>query len=173
MNSKKKCNEVLDYSNEQWQNIIGHNGYQISDMGRCRHNYLNGKTKIIKPSNNGGGKQDYQFVVLNGKKYYLHTLVTRHFIGPKPLGYETDHINGQKADNRAVNLRYLTRSENRSHKGEAHPSAKLDDEKVRMARMLFATYRDKVNYKKIAAMLEVSATAISRAIRGVSWSHVL
>ena len=43
----------------------------------------------------------------------VHTLVAEAWIGPKPSGYEIDHVNSNPRDNRLVNLRYLTIADNR------------------------------------------------------------
>jgi hypothetical protein len=46
------------------------------------------------------------------KTRLVHSVVAESFIGPIPDGCEVDHMNGVRSDNRADNLRYLTRSEN-------------------------------------------------------------
>jgi hypothetical protein len=49
---------------------------------------------------------------INNHQYKVHDLIARAFLGNKPKGYDVDHINGNRADNRPSNLRYVTRSEN-------------------------------------------------------------
>ena len=48
----------------------------------------------------------------------MHHLVANAFLPPKPNDgktYEIDHISRNKADNRASNLRWVTKSENRAN----------------------------------------------------------
>jgi hypothetical protein len=47
-----------------------------------------------------------------GNSQCVHKLVLLAFVGPNPPKYECLHANGDPADNRLVNLRWGTRSEN-------------------------------------------------------------
>lgn len=42
-----------------------------------------------------------------------HTLIALTWIGPRPQGYEIDHLNGDRCDCSADNLQYVTPAENR------------------------------------------------------------
>ncbi|MEW5675547.1 HNH endonuclease [Flavobacterium enshiense] len=169
-----KQNET-QFENENWRIIKEAPNYEISDFGRLRHTFKNGKTKLVKPSENttNKGKRDYQFYIIENKKYYVHFLVLTTFVGTKPIGWECDHINGDKHDNTLQNLRYLTRSENRSHKGSQHPNSKLNDEKVRQLRSLWQLKKSlDLNQQKLADLFGVTPSAISSAITRKSWSHI-
>lgn len=155
---------------EQWKALKQNESYEISTLGRIRHNYKNGKTKILSPMTNGQNENDYLFINIDGKKYYMHHLVLETFIGQKPLGYECDHINSNKQDNSLFNLQYLTRAENRSHKGSKHGMAKLSEKLVKAIKKLIDMG---ITQKQIADLYEVSASTISSIVTGKTWNHVI
>lgn len=102
---------------EVWKPIPWYEGlYWVSDLGRVKSlNYNHtGKEKILKPGKNG--KSDYLYVVLckggERKNCYVHRLVWISFNGPIPEGYEINHINEDKQDNRLENLNLLSRKAN-------------------------------------------------------------
>jgi hypothetical protein len=54
---------------------------------------------------------------INGKN---HSKKLHHFILPKKEGFEIDHINRNRFDNRRCNLRYVTPSQNQWNKSMEH-----------------------------------------------------
>jgi hypothetical protein len=170
---KTNDRELLNLPNENWITIPQHPAYEISDLGRLRKTYKNTKVKIIKAHHNGNGKTDYQFYVLGNVKYYAHFLVTYFFIGQRPAGYDCDHIDGNRSNNALSNLRYLTRAENRSHKGEQNKNSKLTEAKVRLIRLMYKSLKDvKTTQKQIGAMWNVSSSAVGAVINNKTWKHV-
>lgn len=62
-------------------------------------------------------KKGYPTVMLrsrkNGqKRVFVHHLILETFVGPRLKGFESDHINRCPADNRSINLRWVTKSIN-------------------------------------------------------------
>lgn len=106
---------------ERWLPIAGHDGYEVSDLGRVRSVDRTVVDKI-------GRSRFHRGRVLNfgtlGKGYvavrlgwrqplmYVHRLVLEAFVGPCPPQNECLHGPGGPADNRLTNLRWGTRSEN-------------------------------------------------------------
>ncbi|MBN8825087.1 MULTISPECIES: NUMOD4 domain-containing protein [unclassified Spirosoma] len=112
---------------EVWKDVPGYEGfYQASNFGRvrsidrlvpCKGGAFNiRKGKILKE---GKHKKGYLLVILakNGLcvTYSVHSIIALAFIGPRPLKYDINHINGLKTDNRCTNLEYVTAKENQLH----------------------------------------------------------
>ena len=88
------------FSDEIWRNIVGYNGkYQVSNMGRIKHNET-----ILKPYPNSCG---YLRVGLynNGKhkKELVHRLVADAFLDNPNKLLVGNHKNEDKEDNRVCN----------------------------------------------------------------------
>lgn len=116
---------------EEWKEIKGFDGrYSISNFGRIRQNdityvslqnkIIHHEEKIIEPFT--WQSRYLRIDICNNKKgnkirlsTYVHKLVAEYFIGLRPDGYVIDHIDGNYLNNRADNLRYVTRSENNNN----------------------------------------------------------
>jgi len=162
--------KMKTHEQEQWKAVKQNENYEVSNLGRVRHHYKNGKTKILSPMSNCQNDNDYLFINIDGKKYYIHILVLETFIGEKPIGYECDHRNSNRQDNSISNLRYLTRAENRSHKGSKHGMAKLSEKLVKTLKKLLDLG---MSQKQAAELFEVSASTISSIVTGKTWTHVV
>lgn len=106
-------------SEEIWKDIVGYEGlYEVSNTGKVRSlNYLHtGKVRELRL---GADKDGYLLVHLcrggKVKTHKVHSLVMEAFVGPRPEGYEINHINECKTNNRVENLEYCTHRENCNH----------------------------------------------------------
>lgn len=115
-------NVLIACEEEVWRDIPGYEGlYQASSLGNIRsleRKYTDsiGRTKTLKQkmlSVKTKSDGDYPHVNLgNGNYKKVHTLVALAFLGPRPPKADVRHLDGNKQNNRANNLRYGTRSEN-------------------------------------------------------------
>src|SRR5690606_20843671 len=109
----------------------------------------------------------------------IHVLVAQHFLGPRPPGFEVNHKNGIKEDNRAANLAWVSHRENMRHalrtclnwaRGERHPHAKLTEAQVLELRAAYA--RGGVTQKELAHRVGVSPGYMNLILRGKRWRHL-
>ena len=88
--TKKGVEIIVDDSNYEWLSKFK---WHISSVGYARRNHR-----------------------VDGKQF---TVLMHREIMNTPAGYDTDHINGVKTDNRRCNLRVCTRSENQANRRAA------------------------------------------------------
>ncbi len=125
------------------------------------------------------GKGKYKTVHLgkrNGR--YVHRLVLEAFVGRCPRGMECCHKDGNRTNNQIANLRWDTRSANHidmhehatSIVGEKNPTAKLNEESVRMILSAIAAGRGPC---QLAREFNVSYTAIRKIVLRKTWKHIV
>lgn len=133
--------------NEEWKPVAGHEGYEVSSLGRVRNlggrvvRSSRGGTRVVpacdlKPQRSSG--TGYLKVILPDRKQHLiHRLVAFAFCSGYAQGLVVDHINGDVCDNRAENLRWVTSGFNTSRpyrenglRGAAHGKFGIEAMKV-------------------------------------------
>jgi hypothetical protein len=110
--------------------------YCVSEDGLV----MNRKTgNILKGRNNGRG---YLCVIINNKNKTIHRLIAECFLPKIDLpGLEVDHINQDKADNRASNLRWCSKSQNQRNKYAENISVHPDGYDVKFIKDKQTIYR--------------------------------
>lgn len=109
-NTRNRKREDLMLDGETWTEVDG--GYKVSDFGRV----LGKRGQILSPEKHTSG---YLRISLGGNsnRYYLHRLVADTYvnnINPEEFTV-VNHKNGDKTDNRAVNLEWVSPSVNLQH----------------------------------------------------------
>lgn len=102
--------EAVKLPGESWAPVPDFLGYHVSDLGR----FMTKRGLFEREGPSGHGYMDVKMMMGTGKKRTrcLHILVASAFLGPRPPGYVVDHIDRDKLNNRADNLRYVTQTEN-------------------------------------------------------------
>lgn len=169
---------------EEWRPVRGYEGkYEVSNRGNVKRICKGRGSKpgrIIHQCDHVAG---YKIVSLwkdnRGKSYLVHRVVAAAFSGEIPDGFEINHIDGNKTNNRSDNLEIITRHENIRHAmnvglidniGSKNPVAKLTKSDVRLIKRLYSPYKN--GYKKLGKLFNVTPFAIRNIIKGYSWNHV-
>lgn len=176
---------------EEWKTIKGYEGiYEVSNYGRIKSlsrpmvrigAYVSKEIylKLVKSKRYG-----YLNVTLCnankiGKQKRIHQIVVEAFIGDVKIGYQINHIDGNKENNKLCNLEIITASENIKHayktgligSNEDHPRAKFSNEKIIEMRNLF--YNRKYTCRQLSEINGVNNTTMNRILNGTSYKGVL
>ena len=116
---------------EHWKDICGYEGlYQISDAGRVKSvsrkvRYKSGyeraiPERILALAQNSRSERDWYYVVSLSKenrikRCFVHRLVAEHFVPVAHGRNIVNHIDGDKHNNKASNLEWVTPSGNKMH----------------------------------------------------------
>ena len=160
-----------------WLPVPGYEGsYEMDLFGSLRRvgrglGVQSGRIK--KPTRHPCGYVVYSLSLGDQSRSFLaHRLMAETWIGPIPDGYEVNHKNGIKTDNRLENLEIVTRVENQRHAVRtglrtSRPAAKIDARTVAKIR---AAYVPRVaGYRTVAAKLGLSSSIVRGVIAGRTW----
>jgi len=164
---------------ERWKQIAG-GDYELSNFGQLRRLKPARGTRVGRLSKGRPlGPYGYIGVTLGKgpdgrvRTAYLHVLVAETFIGSKPAGTEVNHCDGDKNNNRADNLEYLTHAKNQKHasengllaRGEHVGTSVLTRTQVHAIRKLYPSS----TCKALGLKYGVCAQTIHNIISGRAW----
>lgn len=110
---------------ERWLPVVGHERWEVSDLGRVR----NSSRGNVLTQHRGSKRSLHMKVWLSTHHCWTHVLVCEAFHGLRPSPqHEVRHKNGVGDDNRAENLEWGTRSDQRFDdvRNDVHHWAKRD-----------------------------------------------
>lgn len=171
--------------NETWKIISGW-PYEVSNLGRVRRTTGGSNTwagRILKELRIPRGYRSVRlYSTLKEQSwcnYTIHNLVLTAFVGLRPKGYQANHIDGDKTNNRLDNLEWVTQSQNKRHsfriglesnKGTLNPGAKLTDVIVLDCRRRY--WNHTATARMLAREYGVGTSTMRDAINGKTWKHV-
>lgn len=160
---------------EHWVPSPRSNSYLISSYGKVRH------IRSANPVKSHRDLRGYHQICFHNKTIKLATLVAEAFYGPKAAGMHVAHLDGNKENNHAFNLAYVTPKENAAHKslhgtnlvGERHHAAKLSADDVRYIRKYYKK-RSKLrsNIQEFVDKFGLSHSQIRNIASGKGWKHI-
>lgn len=170
---------------EEWRPVPGYEGrYEVSDQGRVRsldrvvRTYNGGsytrKGALMHPTKDTFGHLQVRLSPGKGKgqMFQVHRLVAMAFLGPRPDGLHTRHLNGDPTDNRAENLAFGTGAENQIdcyRYGKKSGGGRFNVEDVLAIRERIKAGE---RQKDIAKDYGVNQSAISDIHRGRHFSYI-
>ena len=164
---------------EIWKIIPGYAGYSASSYGRIRKDsceHCARKERILKPCGH-----PYPHVALrdkSGKKVQVsaHVAICLAFHGPKKIGYEVAHNDGNTFNIKPSNLRWATKKDNHADKklhgtsrkqtGILNVNAKFKQEDIEKIRTLRESGKTTV---EIAKLFFTSRGHITNICKGKRW----
>lgn len=129
------------------------------------------------------GKNGYAYIgTRTHGSLYTHRLVAEIFVGNPGKGYEVNHINGIKTDNRLENLEWVTRKQNMIHAakngllntrnrargGDCNLSEYTEEE----IRKVFSLLEDGLRNSDVAKKTGIPVSYVKTLRAGKSWAHI-
>lgn len=162
-----------------WKPVVGWEGfYTVSNHGEVKSVVRN---RLLKPNiDTKGYCQVKLYYGDSPKTVFIHVLVLEAFSGPKPDGFESRHLDGNKRNNQRSNLKWGTPKENASdrithgrqvnQKGEDHWNAILTEHQIIEIRGL---YKSRLGSQRgLARRFHVHRSTICDIVHDRTWRGV-
>jgi hypothetical protein len=178
---------ITNLPDEIWKSPPGYSRYEVSNLGRIRSLTDNsGKVKpspthMINPTLSKVGYPKISLMRDDGfrKCGLVHQFVALAFIGPREIGMQVCHNDGDKTNNNLSNLRYDTQENNMLdainqgtiRRGIKVNTNKLDEEEVIVIKKLY--HIRGIGITLLSKIFGVSKENIKQIVFGKSWKHII
>ena len=165
-------------STEQWKEVPGFPGYEVSDRGNVRSYFRYGRLDRVFPPRapipqryflKNIDKDGYPKVSLRKDKKqltrYVHRLVLEAFQGQCPVGMEACHNDGNKTNNVFPNLRWDTRASNIQDRFVLGERIGIVGATEKQTKIMFELRASGFSCRKIATMVGFSEGHIRKKLK--------
>ena len=184
--------EIKSLKNEEWKKVrMPHPtkkcDYYISNRGRLKSKNKSTKSEYLlkgSPMRTGYLQLNVKLEGEHRANYYVHKLVAQYFIPNKAKKTHTMviHVNGDKKDNKAKNLKWVDKAGLAVHHEKlgtykyergtrALPSHVVMNE-TKVKQLKRALKAGKLTRTKLSEKFNITMTQIKRIERGENWGHV-
>lgn len=152
--------------------------YQVSNLGSVKR-VLGGQGarlgRCLSPHKSSNGYLQVRLTTNGEQKIVaVHGLVAEVFLGPRPVGMQVRHLDGNKKNNSVCNLAYGTAKENGQDnarlgvmpRGEQVNTSALT---TAQATKCLSLLQEKVSPTQVARLLNISRNAVYKIKYGQTW----
>ena len=179
---------IRSFKDEEWKDlqldelVFTKKTFRISNYGRI--SVLEGDKYILAKSTPTNGYEllpVYQYRNMKRSGRYIHKLVAAHFLEKEDDDAYVVHINYDKTDKRAENLKWVTKRGKEKHQfanpiyiGRVYKKAgaKLTEGRVRLIKKKIFDPNRKTRMKMIAKQFGISEMQLYRIKTGENWGEV-
>lgn len=172
----------------EWRPVPWAPDYHVSSAGGVgrRINRFHPERRQFHEFKQEVDRDGYLYVRINGRKWPVHRLVYRVFVGDIDPSLVICHVDGVRTNNSARNLMQATQRENISHKkihgtwqrGERHPRATISDRDAEGIKQMLALARrtrtgrlGRGEATRIAAETDISIHVVYGISTSKAWRH--
>lgn len=168
-------------NNEIWKLVKGYDHqYEVSNFGNVRNHKFDRILTLI--THHTGYIKVNLYKNNKSKQFSVNVLVAKAFIPNPENKPQTNHIDGDKANNKVTNLEWCTASENALHacrtglwepprcQGEQQGNSILTDNKVLQIRSIHS--QGWASNREIADAYGVAPNTISQIVNRKRWLHI-
>lgn len=185
MNTPDIWLNLEDLPHEEWRDVIGYEGlYQISNLGRVK-SFKRDKRRILRAHIDWHGEYFMVALYKNNKSKLsrVHILVAKAFIPNDDKKPFVNHMDGNKQNNIANNLEWVTQSENQKHayklglmrarRGTESSCSEMTEDEVRYIRENYIPRHREFGAKALAKKFNRGITTIRHIINNDTYKNVI